>query len=144
MAELFDDVSSGIDLVCSPALGAIVFGFSTALAMDRPFAFLNRDKTGKMILRSGFAVPSGTRVLVVEDVVTTGGSVRETVAALRERGAEVAQIGLLVDRTGGTAEFDGVPYRSLLTVSVESWEEGDCPLCEEGVPVVAPGSTGKT
>lgn len=143
MADLFSDSSDDIDIVCSPALGAIVFGFSTALAMGKPFAFLNRDPSGAMTMRSGFSVPPGSRVLLVEDVVTTGGSVRETVTALRAVGADVVRIGLLVDRTGGSAEFEGVPFRSLMTVDVESWDAADCPLCADGVEITVPGSTGK-
>ena len=90
-----------------------------------------------MVLRRGFAVPAGTRILVVEDVVTTGGSVRKTVAHLRERGAEVVGIGALIDRSGGKAEFD-VPFSALARLDIDTYAPADCPLCAGKTPLVEP------
>lgn len=131
------------DMVCAPAYGAIVFGFAAAYQMGLPFAFLQRDREGKMLARPGFsALLEGSRVLLVEDVVTTGGSVTEAMTALTEAGAEVRGVSLLVDRTGG--DFDpGVPCRALLEVRAESWLREDCPLCRRGIPLQIPGSSGK-
>jgi len=142
-AEQMKDVSDGIDVVCAPAFGAIVFGFAAAAAMGKPFAFLQRDAAGTMGIRPGFTdVVEGKKVLLVEDVVTTGGSVRESLEVLDSMGAETVMAGLLVDRTGGTLELP-VPYRALLTVKAESWAPEDCPLCRRGIELVKPGSSGK-
>jgi len=143
MAVLMDDVRDEIDVVCAPAYGAVVFGFSTALHLGRSYAFLQRDSQGRMTIRQGFRdLVCGSRVLLVEDVSTTGGSIRESISALDGVGARVVQAGLTVDRTGGKLEL-GVPYRSLLTVEAQSWSEEDCPLCREGTPITVPGSSGK-
>jgi len=143
MAVLMDDVRDEIDVVCAPAYGAVVFGFSTALHLGRSYAFLQRDSRGRMTIRQGFRdLVCGSRVLLVEDVSTTGGSIRESISALDGVGARVVQAGLIVDRTGGKLEL-GVPYRSLLTVEAQSWSEEDCPLCREGTPITVPGSSGK-
>jgi len=142
-AEQMTDIADTVDVVCAPAFGAIVFGFAAAHAMKKPFAFLQRDAEGKMGIRSGFRnLVENARVLLVEDVVTTGGSVRESIEVLGEMGAEVVMTGLLVDRTGGTLELP-VPYRALLTVKAESYSPEDCPMCAEGVEIVKPGSSGK-
>ena len=142
-AEQMTDIADTVDVVCAPAFGAIVFGFAAAHAMKKPFAFLQRNAEGKMGIRSGFRnLVENARVLLVEDVVTTGGSVRESIEVLGEMGAEVVMTGLLVDRTGGTLELP-VPYRALLTVKAESYSPEDCPMCAEGVEIVKPGSSGK-
>ena len=142
-ADQMTDIADTVDVVCAPAFGAIVFGFAAAHAMKKPFAFLQRDAEGKMGIRSGFRnLVENARVLLVEDVVTTGGSVRESIEVLGEMGAEVVMTGLLVDRTGGTLELP-VPYRALLTVKAESYSPEDCPMCAEGVEIVKPGSSGK-
>ncbi len=142
-ADQMTDIADTVDVVCAPAFGAIVFGFAAAHAMKKPFAFLQRNAEGKMGIRSGFRnLVENARVLLVEDVVTTGGSVRESIEVLGEMGAEVVMTGLLVDRTGGTLELP-VPYRALLTVKAESYSPEDCPMCAEGVEIVKPGSSGK-
>ena len=92
-----------------------------------------------MTFRRGFAAEPGMRILVVEDTVTTGGTVRELIELCRQGGATVAGVGSLVDRSGGKADF-GVPFRSVVSVNIQSWEEKDCPLCAQGVPCVKPGS----
>jgi orotate phosphoribosyltransferase len=142
-AELMGDIRDNIDTVCAPAFGAIVFGFATAHALRKPFAFLQRNSSGEMCIRPGFLDRvAGARVLLIEDVVTTGGSVSEAISVLEEAGAEVVMAGLLVDRTGGKLLLP-VPYRALLTVTAESWEPLKCPLCMEGIPMETPGSSGK-
>jgi orotate phosphoribosyltransferase len=143
LAEEMSDISGDIGVVCAPAFGAIVFGLATALELDRPFAFLQRDGEGVMTVRSGFTdLVHGEKVLLVEDVTTTGGSIRESIEALAEHDAEVVMTGLLVDRTNGTLELP-VPYRALLTVDARSWDPDSCPLCADGIPVTKPGSSGK-
>lgn len=143
MAAEFASMAGSIDIVCSPAYGAIVFGFATALASGRPFAFLQRGEDGRMTVRPGFTLlKPGSRVLLVEDVATTGGSISESIEALRQRGADVVAAGILVDRTsGGLAP--GIPCRALLRSAAESWPAEDCPLCRQGVPLETPGSSGR-
>ena len=93
-----------------------------------------------MTLRRGFEIKPGQKVLVVEDVVTTGGSVREVLKIVQEAGGDVVGVGSIVDRTGGKVDF-GVPYKSVISVEVESWEPEDCPLCKAGAPApIKPGS----
>jgi orotate phosphoribosyltransferase len=127
------------DLVASPALGGLIIGHEVARALGRRFVFTERDATGKMILRRGFTVHSGQAAVVVEDVVTTGGSTREVIQVLESLGARVAAAGCIVDRSGGRVDL-GVPRVALATLDVSSWEPAQCPLCRQGVPVEKPGS----
>jgi orotate phosphoribosyltransferase len=127
-----------IDLVASPAIGGLVIGYATAAAMGLPFIWTERE-SGKMTLRRGFSVGEGERVLVVEDVITTGGSTRECIAALESRGARVVAAASVIDRSNGVADV-GVPRVSLASLSVPSYSAEDCPLCRDGVPVIKPGS----
>jgi len=134
LAQHFD--SERVDLVVGPAVGGIILAHEVARALGVRACYSEKEADG-MVLRRGFAVPSGTRVLVVEDVVTTGGSVRRTVEHLRERGAEVVGIGVLIDRSGGKAEFD-VPFRTLARLDIETHVPADCPLCADKIPLVEP------
>ena len=143
MAEKMNDIEKNIDIVCAPAFGAVVFGFTTAFHMKKSFAFLQRNSEAVMSIRSGFRdVLRGSRVLLVEDVCTTGGSIVESIEALNAAGAEVIEVGLIVDRTAGKLHLD-IPYRSLLSVEAVSWDSEKCPLCRDGIPVTVPGSSGK-
>lgn len=143
MAAMMNDIIEEIDLVCAPAYGAVVFGFATALHMGKRFAFLQRDTEARMSVRSGFSdIVQDSRILLVEDVCTTGGSIVESIDALNSAGAEVVQVGLIVDRTAGKLKFKS-PCRSLLSVETASWDSEECPLCREGIPITVPGSSGK-
>ena len=143
MAAEMDDIRENIDLVCAPAYGAVVFGFATALHMGRRFAFLQRDSKAQMSVRSGFSsILKGSRVLLVEDVCTTGGSIVESIETLNSAGAEVVMIGLIVDRTNGRLKFKS-PCRALLSVDAVSWDIEECPLCRDRIPVTVPGSSGR-
>jgi orotate phosphoribosyltransferase len=128
-----------VDLVASPALGGVVIGHEVARALRARFVFTERDATGKMTLRRGFVVTPGEQAVVVEDVVTTGGSTREVVEVLQSQGAVVRAAGSIVDRSGGSAEV-GAPRVALATLHVEAWPPEFCPLCTRGLPVVKPGS----
>lgn len=129
------------DVVVSPAVGGILMGYEVARQLGVSNLFAEREE-GKMTLRRGFALEKGRRVIVVEDVVTTGGSVKEVVALCRAAGAEVVAVASVVDRSAGKVDF-GVPYRALLSMEVKSWEADECPLCREGkTPAVKPGSRG--
>ena len=132
-------ISSKIDLVASPALGGVIIGHEVARALGTRFLFTERDATGVMTLRRGFAVTPGEIALVVEDVVTTGGSTREVVDLLSAAGVTVAAAGSIIDRSGGSAEV-GAPRIALATLKVQSWPPEFCPLCAAGTPVVKPGS----
>lgn len=136
LAETFKD--DGIELVAGPAIGGIIMAYEVARALGVRNIFAEREN-GVMTLRRGFNVAPGTRVLVVEDVVTTGGSVKEVVALLQKGGAEVVAAGSVVDRSGGDASF-GVPFHPLMALDARSWEADECPLCKEGLAIVKPGS----
>jgi orotate phosphoribosyltransferase len=127
------------DLVAAPALGGLIVGHEVARARGVRFIFTERDPAGKMILRRGFSVRPGETAVVIEDVVTTGGSTREVIEVLRSMGASVAAAGSIIERSGGRADL-GVPRFALATLEVKSWDPQDCPLCREGVPVEKPGS----
>jgi orotate phosphoribosyltransferase len=130
--------NAGVSLVAGPALGGILMAYEVARALGARNLFAEREN-GKMTLRRGFQTGPGERALVVEDVVTTGGSVREVMEVLRAAGAEVVGVGSVADRSGGEVDF-GVPFHALLSMKVESWEAGACPLCARGLPLVKPGS----
>ncbi len=137
IADLFSD--DEVDVVVAPALGGIVIGYEVARALGARSMFAERVD-GDMTLRRGFKVAPGERVLIVEDVVTTGGSVREVAALVREAGGEVAGFGFIMDRSGGEADLDG-PARALHTATMESFEASECPLCAAGeTEAVKPGS----
>jgi orotate phosphoribosyltransferase len=129
----------GIDLVVSPAMGGLIIGHETARALGLPFLFTERVD-GEMALRRGFAVAPGQRVVIIEDVVTTGRSTREVMAVLAAAGAEVVALGSIVNRSGDANPFAPTPYRALLDLRFPTWAADDCPLCAEGVPIAKPGS----
>lgn len=126
-----------IDLVAAPAVGGIIIGFAVAQALGVKFIFSERQQ-GEMTFRRSFTVRPGERVLVVEDVVTTGGSVAEVIDLVRQAGGDVVGVTSIIDR-GGKKAFD-VDYRPLLRLEVESMEPHDCPQCVAGVPIDSPGS----
>ncbi|MDD4816652.1 MAG: orotate phosphoribosyltransferase [Victivallaceae bacterium] len=127
-----------IDTVISPAVGGLIVGQELARALGVRAIFADKDNN-KLILKRGFALRPGEKVLVGEDVITEGGRVRETVDLVRSFGAEVVGIAVLVDRSGGKAEFD-VRHESLLKLSLPTFEPEDCPMCKAGDPVERPGS----
>ncbi|ADG82675.1 orotate phosphoribosyltransferase [Thermincola potens] len=127
-----------IDIVVGPAMGGIIVSYEVARALGVPSIFCEREQ-GQMKLRRGFTIEPGANVLVVEDVVTTGGSVKEVMNVIRELGGNIVGVGVLVDRSNGAVDF-GVPLHAELTMDIQSWEADDCPLCKEGIPVVKPGS----
>ena len=126
-----------IDLVAAPAVGGLIIGFAVAQALGVKFIFSEREN-GTMVFRRAFEVPDGARVLVVEDVVTTGGSVGEVIDLVEAAGGEVVGVVSLIDR-GGDKRFDAA-FWPLLRLEVESWAPEACALCDENVPVYSPGS----
>jgi orotate phosphoribosyltransferase len=127
-----------VETVVTPAIGGIVIGWEVARALGVRSIWTERE-AGKMTLRRGFTVGRGESVLVVEDVVTTGGSTRETADAMREAGARVIGAASIIDRSGGRADV-GVPRLALATLDVPTYAPANCPLCAEGLPAIKPGS----
>lgn len=130
--------SLGAQAVLSPALGGIVIGQEVARALGVHAIFAERQD-GTLTLRRGFTLSSGEKVLVVEDVVTTGGSTRETIEVARAAGARVVAAAAIIDRSGGQQQID-VPFHALATVSLPTYAPESCPLCAAGQPIVKPGS----
>ena len=127
-----------VTCVAGPAMGGILVAYETARQLGVRAVFSERQD-GKLQLRRGFQVGPKDQVLVVEDVVTTGGSVEELITIIRGAGASVAGVGALVDRSNGWASFD-VKYHALLSLDLKTFQADVCPLCKEGIPVVKPGS----
>jgi orotate phosphoribosyltransferase len=130
--------SEQIGAVVAPAIGGIIVAHETARALGVRALFTEREG-GTMILRRGFRIEEGERVLVVEDVVTTGGSTRETIDAVTRAGGLVVGAGSIVDRSGGDVDL-GVPRAALITLNVPAYDPAQCPLCEDGTPAIKPGS----
>lgn len=132
--------NSAIEVVIAPALGGVFVSHETARALGVRALFAERV-SGELTLRRGFSIKPGERVLVVEDVITTGKSTRETIEVVKKAGGVVIAAGSLVDRSGGKANL-GVPYKSLMTLDVPTYTPEACPLCRAGGTPVKPGSRG--
>jgi orotate phosphoribosyltransferase len=137
VAEQF--AGRGIETVAAPAIGGIVIGYEVARALGARSIWTERDGAGTMTLRRGFGVRAGESVLVVEDVITTGGSTRETIEAMRAAGASVVGAASIIDRSGGRADV-GVPRIALATLDVPALAPSACPACRRGEPAIKPGS----
>ncbi len=129
-----------VELVLGLATGGIILGYELARIRGTRAIFTERFE-GQMALRRGFQIKAGEKVLVAEDVITTGGSVKETVAIAEELGADIIGIAALVDRSGGKLNL-GYPLKALISLEVQSFEASSCPLCQKGVPLLKPGSKG--
>ena len=137
LAEQFEN--DQIEVVIGPAMGAVQMAYEVSRWLKCENYFAEREE-GKMTLRRGFAITPGQKVLLVEDVVTTGGSVKEVLELVKAAGGDVVGVGAIVDRTGGNIDF-GVPFRAVISVEVQSWEPEECPLCKEGkIEITKPGS----
>ncbi|NLC07920.1 MAG: orotate phosphoribosyltransferase [Syntrophomonadaceae bacterium] len=129
-----------VQVVIGPAIGGIVLAQEVARALGGQVRSLFAEReNGVMSLRRGFSLEPGERVLVVEDVITTGGSVQEVIELVKNLGGEVVGVGVLVDRSGGQVSF-AVPKEAVLTMEIVSYPPEACPLCDQGLPVVKPGS----
>lgn len=136
IADKFRD--AGIETVASPAIGGLVIGFAVAAALGVGFLWAERQN-GVMTLRRGFTLETDEKILVVEDVITTGGSTRECIAALEEAGGNVVAAASIIDRSGGKADV-GVPRISLVEMEVPAYEPENCPMCVQGDEAYKPGS----
>src|SRR3989442_4309433 len=130
------------ELVAGPTTGGIILAYEVARQLGVNAVYVERGETGGRVLRRGFEISPGTRVLVVDDVVTTGGSVTETQACITNAGGVVIGIGVLADRTAGRAATD-VPFFACLTVDFPSYPPDACPQCAAGIPVASPRGSGK-
>lgn len=135
-AELFKDEK--IDVVIGPVTGGIILAHETAKHFGTRAIFAERDN-GRMTIKRGFEIKPGERVLIVEDIVTTGGSVMEVIEVVKEWGGIVAGVAMLVDRSGGKVDF-GFPSKALLTLDIKTYSPDECPLCKQGVPLTKRGS----
>ena len=140
MAEKFKDAN--IETVVGPVTGGILLAHETGKSLGTRAIFTERVD-GKMTFRRGFSLREGERVLIVEDIVTTGGSIKEVIEVVKEAGAVPVAVSMLVDRSGGKANFGDVPSTALLTMEVETYTPESCPLCAKGIPMTKRGRTGK-
>jgi orotate phosphoribosyltransferase len=140
IADRFRDLE--IDVVAGPTTGGVILAFEVARQLGVAAAYAERgtnsDSTREF--RRGTTFSTGSRVLIVDDILTTGGSLRETLDALAAHPVDVAGVAILVDRSGGEANVP-VPYMALATMEIETWDAAECPLCARGEPVVKPGTT---
>jgi orotate phosphoribosyltransferase len=143
-ARLFEDAKTGefvaksiadslrsveADIVMSAAIGGILLGYEVARQLEKPFVFCER-KQGTMTLRRGFSIPEGSRILIIEDEITTGTSVREMMEIIKALNAKPAAAACIVDKSGGKVSF-GIPLLSLSIIEVNNWHKKDCPFCKE-------------
>lgn len=128
------------DVVVGPAMGGIVLAYELARALKARAIFTERDANGNMTLRRGFMISPENKVLVAEDVLTTGKSVKEVLSLLKQDGIRPVRIAAIVDRSARKIDFDGIKAESLIKLNVPTFEETACPLCQEGIPIVKPGS----
>ncbi len=130
---------AGAQAVISPALGGLFIGHEVARALDVRHIFVEKNAAGRLELRRSFHVAPREKFIVVEDVITKGGRVQETIDIVHQRGGEIGAVGAIVDRSQGKVNF-GVPIESLLKLEIETFDPAACPMCKEGVPLVKPGS----
>ncbi|PCI43173.1 MAG: orotate phosphoribosyltransferase [Proteobacteria bacterium] len=141
-AALIEKVNADdFEMVVAPAIGGLVIGQEVARQLKKPFIFTER-KEGDMQMRRGFTIPKGTRLLVVEDVITTGGSVCECMAVVREHGGVPVKVLAVVDRAPQAEGRFDVPHATAISLDVETFAKDECPMCAEGTPAVKPGSRG--
>lgn len=138
LAQKFGDIAP--DVVVGPAMGGIILAYEMARAMRSLAVFTERDDEGKMTLRRGFEIPPDSKVLIAEDVLTTGKSIKEVIEVLKKHNVRPAGIACIIDRSSELIDFGGIRHESLIKFNIPTFQEKDCPLCKEGVPLVKPGS----
>jgi orotate phosphoribosyltransferase len=126
---------AGATAVVGPAMGGVILAYETARQLGVRDVFAEKDGEGRLVFDRGFAFSPGQPVLVVDDVLTTGGSVRQVLSLVENTGAKVVGVGMLIDRTNGAVDF-GVPFYACHVMEVESFPADDCPLCRQGLPLV--------
>ena len=128
----------GADLVIAPAIGGIILSYEVARQLGIKSIFAEREN-GIMTLRRGFDIEKNNKVIVVEDVVTTGGSVKEVIKLVENCGAEIVAVGSIVDRSKGKVEF-GYPFKNVVEIDIKTYHKDECPLCKAGSVPYKPGS----
>ena len=128
-----------IAAVVSPALGGLIIGHEVARALGVRSLFTERDAERKMSLRRGFSIDAGEKVIIVEDVITTGGSTREVIEVVQSLGGVAVAAGSIIDRSGGAVDL-GIPRAALEMITVPSYQPDQCPMCQNGAPITKPGS----
>jgi orotate phosphoribosyltransferase len=140
LTKAFKDTA--IHVVVGPTTGGVILAFEVGRQLGVKAAYAERKESGSgREFRRGTVFEPGSRVLVVDDILTTGGSIRETLAALEHHPVDVVAVAVLVDRSGGSVQFAPVPLVSLGSLNIATWEPDTCPLCAKGIPVVKPGTT---
>ncbi len=134
LAEALSNIE--FDTIVAPAIGAVIIGYETAKQAKKRNLFVER-KDGVMQLRRGYSLKKGEKVVIIEDVITTARTIKETMEAIKEFEPEVVAVGCIVDRTKGKTEYN---IKSLMQIDPVVYEPNDCPLCREGIPLVKPGS----
>ncbi len=134
LAEKLSDIE--FDTIVAPAIGAVIIGYETAKNAKKRNLFVER-KDGVMQLRRGYTLKKGEKVVIIEDVITTARTIKETMEAIKEYEPEVVAVGCIVDRTKGKTEYN---IKSLLQIDPVVYDPNDCPLCKEGIELVKPGS----
>jgi len=129
------------DVIVGPAYGGIVLAYEVAKKLKKKFVFTQR-KNEVMTIRSGFDIKAGDKAVIIEDIITTGGSVKEVIELLNSKQINIQAIGCIVDRSGGNAKFDH-KLVALHTMNIETFEENECPLCKQNIPLVKPGASDK-
>lgn len=137
LAEKLSDIE--FDTIVAPAIGAVIIGYETAKQAKKRNLFVER-KDGIMQLRRGYSLKKGERVVIIEDVITTARTIKETMEAIKEFEPEIVAVGCIVDRTKGKTEYN---IKSLMQIDPVVYEPDNCPLCKEGIPLVKPGSRGE-
>lgn len=137
IAKQFKD--NGVDIVIGPAMGGIIIAYEVARQLGAKAFFAERDETKKMSLRRGFQLKNNDRVLIVEDVITTGGSVKEIIELVKNSNANLIGVGSFINRSGGIPDF-GTKFYAVLTIEAAKWQPDECPLCKQNIPFSAPGS----
>ena len=134
LAAILADVE--FDTIVAPAIGAVIIGYETAKQADKRNIFVER-KDGTMQLRRGYTLKKGEKVVIIEDVITTARTIKETIEAIKEFGVEIVAVGCIVDRTKGQTPYN---IKSLLQIDPVTYKPDECPLCKRGIPIVKPGS----
>jgi orotate phosphoribosyltransferase len=139
LADNFKD--ENISLVVGPMTGGIILSYETGKQLGCKAIFTERVK-GKMTFKRGFRIKENDKVLIVEDIITTGGSIQEVIEVIKQTGAVLSGISCIVDRSNKKVKFE-YPFKPLLTLDVVNYKPDECPLCKEGIPLFKPGSTNK-
>ncbi len=143
LAERIQAAGIEAETVISPAVGGLLVGQEIARALKINAIFADKEND-QLLLKRGFSIRKGEKIIVAEDVVTEGGRVQQTIDLVKSLGGEVAAVAVITDRSGGKASFGGIPFFSLIKLNLPTWLPEDCPLCKAGKPIEVPGSGAKS